>query len=339
MEVNEKPVYVYRGNYIESTHEVHIAVVDTKGNLLHYYGDPMRPTFARSSMKPFQAVPLIQTGAAKAFNYQPKEVAISCASHSGEDIHRHTVLHILDKINLGEDALQCGTHPPRDQEIYKALIRDGKELTPVFSNCSGKHSGMLATAVHMGEDPITYRDIEHPVQQRILKVIAEVCKVAKEGIELGVDGCGVPVHRIPLYNVAFGYAKVAQPHHVEEQYQLPLKTIRDSMMKHPEMIGGKERFDTDVMRIFGGKLIAKGGAEGVLCIGLVDQGLGIAIKVEDGNARATSAIGLKVLKDIGFADQNKSWPDDLKSYEEPAVTNMRKDAIGKIVVDFKLKGA
>jgi L-asparaginase II len=332
----EQAVSVYRGELLESTHAAHVAVVNNKGELLYYYGDPNRQTFARSSMKPFQAVPIIETGTADAFNFQPKDLSLNCASHSGEIFHRENVLDILNRINLPEDALQCGTHIPRDLEGYKALIRAGGELTPVFSNCSGKHSGMLATAVHLKEDVASYREINHPVQQRILDVIADICDYPKEKIGLSVDGCGVPVHRVPLANTAFGFARLADPETVStEERKNALTTIRQAMTAHPEMVGGTDRFDTDLMRVYNGRLVAKAGAEAVQCIGDAQTGIGIAIKIEDGGPRATSVVAMEVLKQLGIGTPEQF--EQLKSYAEPAVENMRKDKIGVMVPTFKLQ--
>jgi len=333
----QKPVKVFRGDYLESTHDIHVAVTDQNGKLLYSYGNPDRLTFARSSMKPFQAIPLIETGAAVHFHYSPKEISISCASHSGEDFHRETVLNILKKIGLGIDDLQCGMHPPRRDEDYRKLILSGEPLTPLYSNCSGKHSAMLATAVHMGEEVDSYREIDHPVQQRILQVVSEICDTPVEDIAIGIDGCGVPVHRLPLEKTAYGYAQLAagrserHPEHSEA-----LKIIRDAMMAHPEMVAGTDRFDTDVMTLFPGKIVAKGGAEGVQCVGLVEEGIGIAIKCEDGNPRALSAVTLKILEDLGFV---KEVSDEAlyKKYRYPEVLNMRKDRIGHIEIDFELE--
>src|SRR5699024_2943493 len=150
MNHSTKPIKVYRGKYIESTHDVHIAVVNAEGSLLAYYRDPNRLTFARSSMKPLQALPVVESGAMEANNITEKELALFCASHSGEPMHRDAVADVLNKINLSEDELQCGTHIPKDIASYKKLIREGKELTPYYSNCSGKHSGMLTGCVHQG---------------------------------------------------------------------------------------------------------------------------------------------------------------------------------------------
>lgn len=331
-----KAIQVFRGEFVESTHDIHIAVVNNQGELLYSYGDPHRLTFPRSSMKPFQTIPLIETGAAEAFNYSPAEISLSCASHSGEIFHRETVFNIMGRIGLAEEALQCGTHIPRDMESYKQLIREGKELTPVFSNCSGKHSGMLATTVHMKEDTATYREVEHPHQQRILQAIEEVCNFPKEEIQLSVDGCGVPVHRLPLYNTALGFARLAQPGEtVPEERANTLQKIRNAMMEHPEMVGGTDRFDTDLMAAFTGNIVAKAGAEAVQCLGIVDKGIGIAIKIEDGTPRATSVATMEVLRQLGIGDETIF--EKLEQYVHAPVFNARQDKIGVVKADFVLE--
>ncbi|GGH76380.1 L-asparaginase II [Pullulanibacillus pueri] len=336
--VKMNPIKVYRGQYLESTHDFHAAVVDKEGRLLYSYGNPERNTFARSSMKPFQAIPLIETGAAEHYNYGAREIAISCASHSGEDFHRETVQDVLDRIDLKVNDLQCGMHPPKNDEDYKALLRSGGDLTPLYSNCSGKHSGMLATAVHMHEDYKTYRDIDHPVQQRIIRAISEVCNTPIEAIDLGVDGCGVPVHRLPLKQTAYGYAQLAAGQSTTEpERSQTLQMIRDAMMAYPEMVAGTDCFDTDFMKMFPGKVVSKGGAEGVQCFGLVEEGLGFIIKCEDGNPRALSAITLKILEDLGFVSDELKATALYQKYRIPTVKNMRKDNIGDIEVDFELK--
>ncbi|MHA0857761.1 asparaginase [Paenibacillus sp. CMAA1364] len=328
-------IQVFRGEYVESAHHIHIAVVDHTGKLLYSYGDPNRLTFARSAMKPFQAVPLVETGTAKAFQYCCSDIALSCASHSGESIHREAVLDILDRIELAEDALQCGTHVPRDKASYIQLIQSGKELTPVYSNCSGKHVSMLATAVHRNEDIHTYPDIQHPIQQRILQVIAEVCCIAVEEIGLSVDGCGLPVHQIPLCNTALGFARLAQPNGtVSSTKAEALATIRDAMIEHPEMVAGMKRFDMDVMRAFKGNLVTKVGAEGVQCLGIIDRGIGIAIKVEDGSDRASGVAAMEVLRQLGIGDNTTN--ELLKDYIEAPVLNARGIKIGVVKPNFIL---
>ncbi|WP_019152475.1 asparaginase [Robertmurraya massiliosenegalensis] len=328
-------IKVYRGEFLESTHAIHVAVVNVKGELQYSYGDPMRAVFPRSSMKPFQAVAVVETGAADAYQFEEKDLSLICASHSGEKFHRNGVASILGRIHLEEEDLQCGTHIPRDIESYNELIRNGGSLTPVYSNCSGKHSGMLTAVVHMNEDVQSYREITHPHQQRILHVIEHVCSFPKSEIDISVDGCGVPVHCLPLENIALGFARLATPFDWESSHTAEhLDKVRNAMMEHPEMVGGTDRFDTDLMRVFNKRLVAKAGAEGVQCIGDVETGLGIAIKVEDGNGRATSVAAMEVLKQLGIGD--KHLYEKLAQYIEAPVLNARKDKIGRITADFDL---
>lgn len=330
-------IKVYRGNFVESQHQVHIAVVDLEGQLLYSYGAPERPTFARSSMKPLQAIPLVETGAADYLNYEPYELAISCASHNAEGFHRKAVQGILDKIGLSVEDLQCGMHPPRRKEDYQALIRSREELTSLYSNCSGKHSGMLATAVYKEDDYSTYREVENPVQQGILKVIADVCDTPQEAIGLSVDGCGVPVHQLPLEKIAYGYAQLAAGQSLQSpDHSKALEMLREAMTTYPEMVGGTDRFDTDLMRMFPGQIVSKAGAEGVQCVGLIAKGIGIAIKCEDGSPRSLNAVTLKVLEDLGLQHDNVD-SEVYQKYRESAVKNMRGDKIGRIETDFSLR--
>ncbi|GKU82165.1 asparaginase [Niallia sp. NCCP-28] len=329
-------ILVYRGEFVESTHNVHIAVVNKKGELLYFCGDPHRLTFPRSAMKPFQTVPLVETGAKEAFNYSVQDLALSCASHAGEDFHREHVLAILKQIGLNEEALQCGTHTPWNIKSYKKLLQAGKDITPVYHNCSGKHSSMLATAVHMKEDIHTYREVNHPVQQRILAAIADICEVSKESIGLSVDGCGVPVHQLPLDKAALGYAKLAKPEGtVKGKRGEILLEIRNAMTQHPEMVAGTNRFDTDIMKAYNKQIVAKIGAEAVQCLGLVEKGIGIAIKVEDGSTRAVHVASMEVLNQLGMKDDHIF--DDLSKYVHAPVYNARKEAIGAIKADFLLQ--
>jgi len=330
-----KALTVYRGEFLESTHDIHVAVVNWEGKLLYSYGDPHRLTFPRSSMKPFQAIPVVETGAADAFRYDDKDLSLICASHSGEKFHRERVLNILARLQLDESHLQCGTHIPRDIEGYNETIRNGGQLTPVFSNCSGKHSGMLTAVKHMGEDVRTYREISHPHQQRILEAIEDVCHYEKEKIELSVDGCGVPVHRLPLFHTAYGYARLARPESLNNhQRENVIRRIWKAMTTAPEMVGGTNRFDSDLMKAFNGRVIAKAGAEGVQCIGDRELGIGIAIKIEDGNERGTFVAAMEVLKQLGIG--NEKIYKNLAPYVHASVLNARKEKIGVIKANFQL---
>lgn len=331
------PIQVFRGDYVESTHHIHIAIVDQTGELIAYYGDAHRLTFARSSMKPLQAIPSIESGAVDQFNITERELAIFCASHIGEPYHRETVLNILEKLELTETDLQCGTHIPRHKKSYEQLIKAGDQLTPVFSNCSGKHAGMLAGTVQQSYHVPTYRELSHPYQQQILDVIAHVTSYDREKIATSVDGCGVPVHRVPLYHLALAYSRLAQPDHwteADDWQKKAIQRITQAMTKHPEMVAGTDQFDTDLMKTFAGRIVAKGGAEGVHCFGDTESGIGVAIKVEDGNGRATCVASMEVLRQLVIGKEDL-W-QALEKYANKPILNAREESIGKIVPNFKL---
>ncbi|WP_342513117.1 asparaginase [Sporosarcina sp. FSL K6-1522] len=328
---------VIRGEMVESRHEGHVAVVNSEGQLLYYNGDPNRVTFARSSMKPLQAIPIVETGAADFYNYNQAELSLACASHNGENQHTDRVKNILHKLDLTIDHLKCGTHPPRWQETYEELMKSGKEVTPEYNNCSGKHSGMLATAKYMGERVDDYYKMDHPVQQRILEVISDLSEIPMDEIEIGVDGCGVPVHGIPLKNLAMSFAKMANPVAFPEKRKNAIERVTAAMMAEPEMVGGTDRFCSDFMRIEDGRMFGKVGAEGVYCVGDKETGLGIAIKIEDGNSRATSPAVVEVLKQLNLL--NEEQQERLQAYHQPELKNARQEVIGQLRPIFTLKNA
>jgi len=330
-------VDVVRGNIVESEHWGHIAVVNSEGEVLYSKGNPNKVTFARSSMKPLQAIPIVETGAADTYQLEPADLSLACASHSGEDQHTDRVKTILNKLDLSTESLKCGTHPPRWQETYERLMKSGTEITAEYNNCSGKHSGMLATAIHMGESLEDYYKTDHPVQKRIIEVISDLTETPVDEIEIGIDGCGVPVHGIPLKNLAFGFAKMANPVSQPEKRKNAIEQVTSAMMAAPEMVGGTDRFCSDFMRIEAGRMFGKAGAEGVYCIGDLETGLGIAIKIEDGNGRATSPVAVEVLKQLGLLTEEQD--ELLKEYHYPSLKNARQEVIGQLRPVFSLKNA
>ncbi|MDL4841051.1 asparaginase [Aquibacillus rhizosphaerae] len=330
-------IKVYRGEHLESTHEIHIAIINTEGDLIAYFGDAQRPTFARSSLKPFQAVPSVESGATQQYSILEQELAIFCGSHNGEDFHRQTVSGVLEKIGLNESHLQCGTQIPRDMNSYKQLIKNGGELTPIYSNCSGKHAGMLVGCMNQNFDLHRYREMSHPYQQQVLEVIANISDYNQHEIKMSVDGCGLPVHSLPLNHIAIAFGRLATPekwHKGSELRKNTLNQIREAMVRYPEMVAGTKRFDTDLMKAFNGEVVAKLGAEGVHCFGIKSKGIGVAIKVEDGNERATNVASMEVLRQLGIRDS--SVFKQLKSYHYAPVLNARKEKIGEIIPDFQL---
>lgn len=333
----EHLVDVIRGKLVESEHWGHIVVVNRDGDVLYSNGNPNRVTFARSSMKPLQAIPIVETGAASAYQLGLADLSLACASHNGEAQHTDRVITILSKLGLTSNNLKCGTHPPRRQETYKQLMQAGTEITAEYNNCSGKHSGMLATAIHMGESIGDYYKMDHPVQQRIIEVISDLTEVPVEEIEIGIDGCGVPVHGLPLKNLALSFAKMANPSSQPEKRRKAIEQVTSAMMAAPEMVGGTERFCSDFMRVMDGRMFGKVGAEGVYCIGDHETGLGIAIKIEDGTGRATSPVAVEVLKQLGLLSEEQNGL--LQDYHYPKLRNAREEIIGQLCPVFALKKA
>lgn len=333
----EALVKVLRGELVESLHRGHIAVVNAKGELLYSSGNPQEVVYARSSMKPLQAIPIVETGAADHFNFDDADLSLACASHNGEDQHTERVQSILNRTQLSISDLQCGTHNPRWEETFKELIKNDEPITPIYNNCSGKHSGMLATAKYMNESTTDYYKLDHPVQKRILKVISELTEVPETEIEIGIDGCGVPVHGLPLINLALSFAKLADPSSLEPSRQESIKKVTSAMMAAPEMVGGTDRFCSDFMRVLDGRMFGKAGAEAVYAIGDRETGIGIAIKIEDGNGRATYPVAVEVLNQLGLLTDLQK--ERLSSYHYPQLKNARNETIGELRPDFKLKKA
>ncbi|GMA62652.1 asparaginase [Alicyclobacillus fastidiosus] len=329
----ERPfAYVTRGGIVESVHSGVIAVVSSEGKLLGEYGDSNLVTFARSACKPLQAIPLVESGAMEAFAFEEADLALFCASHSSEAQHTERVERILARIGLDESYLQCGAHIPHSMQTYDRLVQAGKTLSSLYSNCSGKHSGMLAYAKHVGADVATYHHVEHPLQQAILQVVSDLTEVLKDDIVIGVDGCGVPVHALPVQNWARAYAKFADPErfgHGEAMHR-----ISTAMRAYPSLVGGTDRFDTDLMTATHGRILAKGGAEGFMMVVVPKQRVGIALKVRDGNARAIPPIVIHTLDGLGALSPSEL--ESLHKYQKPEVKNTRGEVVGEVVADFEL---
>ncbi|MEG0473489.1 MAG: asparaginase, partial [Solibacillus sp.] len=258
-------VHVYRGNIIESKHYGTIVVIDHLGNVISQVGDSQREIFARSSMKLFQVIPAIEAGIVEKYGLTAKDISLFCASHSGEEFHTETVKENLAKADLQINALKCGVHPPRHVKTYENMLTEHIGFSSIHNNCSGKHTGMLLTAKALDEEIANYYELNHPVQQRILQTISDICEHSSEKIQMGVDGCGVPVHCLPMYNIALGYANLVANTKYNPQRTKAIQTMVHSIINEPQMIGGTNRFCSDLVRVCNGKLIAKAGAEGVYC--------------------------------------------------------------------------
>jgi L-asparaginase II len=336
-------VEVWRGPIVESRHRGHVAAVDGDGRLVAYLGEPETVTYLRSSAKPFQAVPLLTSGAAERFHLTESELAVACGSHSGEDLHVETVGRMLEKIGLGRGALKCGVHEPFDRATAERLRASGESPGVLRNNCSGKHTGMLALSLHLGAPPELYDHPESPVQQSILRAVSQFSDVNTDEIVLGTDGCGVPVFGLSVRAMALMYARlVAPPRGFDAETRAACARLTAAMNARPELVGGThERFDTEVIRAGRGHLVSKIGAEGVYTAGVLPcerwpKGLGLAFKIEDGEDRhARSTIAIEALRQLGVLDEDAY--KTLSPYASFPVQNHRGEKVGQIRAFFKLE--
>jgi L-asparaginase II len=327
-------VSVSRGELVESLHRGHIAVVDSRGKVLWQAGNPMYVTYFRSSAKPLQVLPIIESGAVDRYAINDRELTVMAASHHGEDCHVEAVMSILGKIGLEESCLKCGVHMPTNRMQAARLVKEGISVTPVYNNCSGKHAGMLAYAMHNGYPIDNYLDRENPVQVNMWKAVAEVSGLPPEKVVRGVDGCGVVVFGMPIANMAYAYARLADPGALPECFRDPAQRMTSAMIEYPEMIGGSSDFGSNLMRNCGGTVFAKGGAEGLFCVGVPRLGIGIAVKIEDGGSRGLQTSVMEVLRLLDIAG-----PEMLNEEQTSVVApirNCRKEVVGEITPCFEL---
>jgi L-asparaginase II len=287
---------VTRGALVESVHRGRLVICDPDGKVLEAVGYPQAYIYARSSAKPFQALPLVHSGAADALGLTDDELAVVCASHNAEEPHLAAVTSILEKAGLTEDDLQSGAHLPLYGPEADRLIRSGEEPRPIHGNCSGKHAGMLAVCVYEGYETATYRDPAHPLQRRILGLIAEVCGLREDEVLVASDSCGVPAFALPLGSFATGLARIATGDVLTDELASAALRIGGAMREHPYMVAGTGRFDTDLMDST--DLLVKGGAEAVLAVGS-QEGWGMALKISDGAVRSVRPAALAALGGMG----------------------------------------
>lgn len=317
--MNHKPLLERtRGDNVESIHYGSIAIVTSSGKLIASVGDPHTIAFLRSSAKPFQVLPFVESGGLEYYRLTYQELSISCASHEGSEVHVSTVKNFLGKIHLDESFLQCGTHLPDDPQAFKSIIAKDLPLGPAFNNCSGKHTAMLAYAKMKGYPLENYLDSDHPLQKEILASIVDLCMIPREDIIHGLDGCSAPTFAMPLYNAAYGMARFCDQQSMRASRMEACRKIIDAMTMHPQMISGNGEFDCEFIKAGNGMMITKRGAEGFQIVGIKPgvlrphaPGLGIAIKVSDGDAssigvdlthrsRVRPAVVLEILKQLGI---------------------------------------
>ncbi|HOP07315.1 MAG TPA: asparaginase [candidate division Zixibacteria bacterium] len=327
---------VFRGDGIEAVHCASIAVVDERGNLTHYLGDPEFVTMTRSCIKPFQLMPLVASGAATYFDFDLRQLAIMAGSHNGTDEHREVVLTNLARAGNGPEHLQCGCHWPIGMEERRIWPTHGEDKDPVRHNCSGKHSGFLAMARYLKADVAQYLRPESPVQQRVLTTVSRYCGFPLDRMTIGVDGCSAPNFPLSLLSFARGFMKLAAGRGSDDVPATAAETIREAMMTYPEMVSGEGRFDLSLARAFPNRLICKSGAEAIEGIGLMDPPVGIAVKIQDGNCRALWPVCVEVLRQLGYI-KHVDNDSPLARFERPEIRNVRDFVTGQIVPDFQLR--
>lgn len=326
-----------RGGLSESVHLGALAVVGADGRLIAAAGDPQTRVFVRSSGKPFQALPLVSSGAAARWQLNERELALACASHRGSAAHLAVARGLGGKLGLTAADLQCGMHTVEDDETEAELIRTGALRDAFYHNCSGKHLGMLATARHLGQPTEHYLDVDGPVQQGVLAAVAQFCDVPVAEIGLGTDGCSAPNFALPLAATALGVARLLDPAAPAEA-----RTVTGAMMRHPDMVQGDGGFDTELMRLLPGRAISKRGAEGVQIVGLAPHAgrpaLGLVVKVADGSARAAVPAMAAALAQLGLLTEDDSAALRARGWLPPtAQRNWRGLQTGELRAVFRVE--
>ncbi|MGI4718605.1 MAG: asparaginase [Janthinobacterium lividum] len=331
--------YADSGNVVENVHAGSIAVVDVHGRLLFSAGDPHYPTFTRSALKPFQALPFLLSDGPARFGLSRDELALLCASHSGEDKHLAGVSSILGKIGLDPAQLECGCAVPLFYEFTGQQAPTDRQWTPLHHNCSGKHSGFLAWCRLHGAPTRGYVERSHPLQQAIRGTLAETVGMPADRMPTGLDGCSAPNYALPLSSLAHLYARLAQGN-ADPQLGGAMGMLYDAMTGRPDLVSGTARTDLAWMTAGGGDWVAKIGADAVQAIGVRSAGLGIAIKIADGNSRALHPAVHATLEQLGLLKGlDAERLAAIAPYRQPAIRNARGTVAGDIRTLFTLAPA
>lgn len=312
---------VTRGGIVESRHTGAWVAVDRDGRVAASAGDIEQAVFPRSAIKVFQCLPLIESGAADRFGFTGEEVALACASHSGEAPHVRAARSMLKKAGNSESLYECGAHWPMEINAQHTAVRESDEPLQVHNNCSGKHAGMLALARHLGVDPTGYVKYDHPVQRAVGRAIGGICDCDIGSAACGIDGCSVPTWAMPIRNMALGFARLAAPGHAAGQ------RIISAVRSHPFMVAGTGRFDTILMQTLP-RVFVKTGAEGVYCGCIPHAGLGIALKCDDGAGRAAEVAMASLLARLDV------WTEEEKQvlirFSHHEISNWRGIDVGEV---------
>ncbi len=319
-------VEMVRSNLVESVHRGSYVVRRADGETLAQAGTIDAPVYPRSAYKMLQALPLVASGAADAFGLGAEELSLACASHSSEPMHTGRVDAWLAKLGLGDSDLECGPHPSRHEPTHDAMIKAGAKPARVHNNCSGKHAGFLTLAKRLGAPTKGYTQLDHPVQQTVSNTIAEVCEIDASDFVPGTDGCHAPNLAMPLGNLALGFAKLAAPQSLSEEFAPAARRLADAVAAHPLLMSGTGRACAALITASGARALVKVGAEGVYTGLLPEHGLGIALKIDDGATRAAETAITALLVALGVLDADDA---DVKAWLNPPLRNTRDKIVGE----------
>ena len=342
--MNPVLVEVHRGNAVESEHRGALAVVDADGGVLLALGDTQRPIFPRSAVKVLQALPLVASGAAEALQLTDEELALACASHNGEPAHVATAAGMLAKAGLDLRALECGAHWPYREAFQREMASRGETPSALHNNCSGKHAGFLCLACRMaGGRPLFdyargYVKAEHPVMREVTQALQTTSGWDLSTAPQGIDGCSIPTFAIPLQHLARAFARVGTGVGLSDGHAWAARRLREAVAKAPFMVGGTDRFDTRVMQRLGERVFCKVGAEGVYCAALPGRGLGVAVKIDDGNnARAAEVVMAALIEAHVTLDGAEA--DLMRGLSDVRLRNWNSIAVGALRASAALRRA
>lgn len=328
MDANPILIEQTRGNFVENRHRAAFVISDATGNIIASAGDIARPVFPRSAIKSMQALAMVTSGAIDKFGLTDEELALACASHHGEDVHVLGVTGFLGHVGLTASDLECGAHQPSNARAREALRRAGSEPSQLHNNCSGKHSGMLSVARALGVDTHEYVTRGHPVQVAVRRAIETVLDAPLSEDRCGTDGCSIPTWAAPLSAFARGFARMATGESLPDNLANAAHRIFDAATSHPLLVAGTGHLDTLVMEAFGGRVMQKGGAEGVQCGAIRNKGWGYALKVDDGNMLASQALVAELL--LRYADPDEAQQAVLEKFARQVVRNVRGLDVGEL---------
>jgi L-asparaginase II len=329
-------VEVTRGTLVESRHRGSVSVVDAEGATVLSIGDVDRRVFPRSAVKALQAMPLVESGIADKYGLTDEEIALACASHSGEPAHVAAAQSMLTKAGQDAGCLECGVHWPMGEDANRNLAAKGGSPSALHNNCSGKHAGFICLACGHGQNPKGYVLADHPVQRSVREALEDITGACHSLEKSGIDGCSIPTYAIRLPSLAFGFARFGSGIGLPGDGKAAAARIRRAVARHPFMVAGTGRFDTKLMELLGERAFVKVGAEGVYCGSFPELGYGIALKADDGNARAAEAMmaGL-VLRFLELTDEERRAVEALA---QPVLKNWNGIELGQIRVALEITG-